>query len=278
MPIKLKKGKTASVSAADLLQAFQADYGEEVGDFGGAFVNADRIPTGMFPLDLALAGGFPRGRCSIIYGPESSAKTSTALLAVAHHQKLWPKLTCAFFDVENSFDPAWAKLLGVDTTQLIVIRPDYGEQLVDMVEAILLAEDCGLARTRAIAIEVMGLVAGYSPSAIVLEGYSLNMRHASSVVPLVELGGIVRLMLHIDGLAWFDPRASELKKFVTGKGTADKAQMMMQVLKRWGHTSMTHNTADAYGLACMGLARMNALHGATQSMRAIAGAMAQKTT
>ena len=109
------------------------------------------------------------------------------------------------------------------------------------------------------------------PDKIVLEGYSLNLQHASSVVPLVELGGLLRFMLFIDGFKWFDPRASEVKKFVTGKGNSPKDQVMMHVLKRWGHTSKSNNTADAFVCAAMGLAHANRLAGVTVDMRAIVG-------
>lgn len=142
MPVKVTK--KATVSASDLLQSFQKDYGESIGSFGGALHESDRVPTGMFPLDLALGGGFPRGKCSIIFGPESSGKTNLALLAIAKHQLLWPDKTCIFFDVEGSFDPVWARALGVDTDRLIVIRPSHAEQLVDMAESVLYTEDCGI--------------------------------------------------------------------------------------------------------------------------------------
>lgn len=144
MAVSIKKTQKATISAADLLESFQKEYGESIGSFGGALVHSDRVPTGMFPLDLALGGGFPRGRCSIIYGPESSGKTNLALLAIAQHQLLWPELTCVFFDVERSYDPAWARALGVDTDKLMVVRPSYAEQMVDMAESILYTDDCGI--------------------------------------------------------------------------------------------------------------------------------------
>lgn len=144
MPVHIKKSQKATTTAADLLASFQQEYGESIGSFGGQLVNSDRIPTGMFELDLALAGGFPKGKSTIIYGPESSAKTNIVLLAIAKHQLLWPDKTNVFFDVENSFDPQWAQKLGVDTQKLIVIRPSYAEQLVDMCESLLYTEDCGI--------------------------------------------------------------------------------------------------------------------------------------
>ena len=144
MAVVLKKTQKASLSAASLLTTFQKDMGDGVGSFGGMTVNTDRIPTGLFELDLALAGGFPVGKVSMIYGPESSNKTNIALLAVANHQRLWPKLVCVFVDLENEFAPDWAAKLGVDTTKLIVLRPAYAEQAVDMIEGLLLADDVGL--------------------------------------------------------------------------------------------------------------------------------------
>ena len=134
-------------------------------------------------------------------------------------------------------------------------------------------EAIGIARRKSIVTDIMMEIHERQPDRIVLEGYSLNMRNASSVVPLVEIGGLLRFMLHIDGLQWFDPRASEVKKFATGKGNTPKDKVMMFVLKRWGHESMTNNTADAYVCACMGLAQANRLPEITLEMRQISGAM-----
>lgn len=116
----------------------------DIGCIGGYLGDATRIPTGLFPLDVALGGGFPRGRVSMIYGPESSCKTNIALRAIAMHQMLWPHLTCVFVDVENHFDPAWAKKMGVNTDELIVLRPGFAEKAVDLIEAFLMTDDCGL--------------------------------------------------------------------------------------------------------------------------------------
>jgi recombination protein RecA len=146
MPVvmKSKTNEKKTSSAADILKQFQKDKGETIGSFGGSLVNGERLQTTIFPLDLALGGGFPRGKCSIIYGPESSNKTNIALLAVAEHQRTHPKLTCVFFDIEHALDPAWAKQLGVNTDKLIVIKPEYAEQAVDMAETFLYADDCGV--------------------------------------------------------------------------------------------------------------------------------------
>jgi recombination protein RecA len=88
---------------------------------------------------------------SIVYGPESSSKTNIVLKAIAHHQLLWPEKTCVFVDVENSFNPIWATLMGVNVDRLVVLSPDYAEQTVDMVEGFMDADDCGLVAVDSIA-------------------------------------------------------------------------------------------------------------------------------
>jgi recombination protein RecA len=71
------------------------------------------IPTGVLSLDIALGvGGFPKGRISEIYGPESSGKTTLALHVVAEAQKRGGN--AAFIDAEHALDTAYAARLGVD--------------------------------------------------------------------------------------------------------------------------------------------------------------------
>src|SRR5690606_24743426 len=71
------------------------------------------IPTGSTALDVALGvGGLPRGRVVEIYGPESSAKTTLTLHAVANEKKAGGEV--AFVDAERALDPEYAKKLGVE--------------------------------------------------------------------------------------------------------------------------------------------------------------------
>lgn len=144
MAITIKKVEKTSVSALALLKQFQKDMGEGAGVMGNVMTQADRIPTGLFELDTALAGGLPKGKVIMIYGPESSNKTNIALRAIAMHQLLWPKDVCVFVDLENEYNAEWAAKLGVNTEKLIVLKPAFAEQAVDMVEAMVLADDVGL--------------------------------------------------------------------------------------------------------------------------------------
>ena len=96
---------------------------------GGEAVNRniEVIPTGCLTLDFALGvGGIPRGRIVEIYGPESSGKTTVALHVIAQAQKAGG--IAAFVDAEHALDPAYAKKLGVNVSELYVSQPDTGEQ------------------------------------------------------------------------------------------------------------------------------------------------------
>src|SRR5262244_3846289 len=92
-----------------------------------AIVPVSVISTGSISLDAALGvGGFPRGRISEIYGPESSGKTTIALQVIAEAQRKGGM--AAFIDVEHALDPTYARKLGVDVDNLLVSQPDFGEQ------------------------------------------------------------------------------------------------------------------------------------------------------
>src|SRR5947199_3658175 len=96
----------------------------------------DAISSGSLSLDAALGvGGFPRGRVIEIVGPESSGKTTLALHVLAEAQYLGG--TAAFVDAEHALDPNYARNIGVDIGRLIVSQPDYGEQALEITQALL---------------------------------------------------------------------------------------------------------------------------------------------
>ncbi|MBR8462223.1 recombinase RecA [Campylobacter sp. faydin G-24] len=114
----------------------------------------DSIPTGSIGLDLGLGiGGVPKGRIIEIFGPESSGKTTLTLHIIAQAQKAGG--ICAFVDAEHALDVKYASNLGVDTDNLYVSQPDFGEQALDMVET--------MARSGAIDLIVVDSVAALTP-------------------------------------------------------------------------------------------------------------------
>lgn len=118
-------------------------------------VDVELISSGSLSVDLALGGGYPKGRIIEIYGPESSGKTTLTLHAIAEVQRQGG--TAAFIDAEHALDPAYARRLGVDTDNLLVSQPDNGEQALEIAET--------LVRSNAVDLVVVDSVAALVPQA-----------------------------------------------------------------------------------------------------------------
>src|ERR1700735_5423452 len=121
-----------------------------------AVVPISTISTGSISFDAALGvGGVPRGRVIEIFGPESSGKTTITLQIIAEAQRAGG--LAAFVDAEHALDPVYARKLGVDTDNLLISQPDYGEQALEITEA--------LVRSGAIDVLVVDSVAALVPKA-----------------------------------------------------------------------------------------------------------------
>ena len=118
-------------------------------------MDVETTSSGSITLDLALGGGYPKGRVIEIYGPESSGKTTLALHAIAEIQKSGG--CAAFVDAEHALDPVYAKKLGVNTDELLICQPDSGEMGLDVVDQ--------LVRSGAVDIVVIDSVAALVPRA-----------------------------------------------------------------------------------------------------------------
>jgi recombination protein RecA len=166
-PLKAKDNgaKDAKAKDAALQAAFtqiEREFGQgslmRLGDQGA--VRVDAIPTGALALDIALGvGGVPRGRIVEIFGPESSGKTTLVYHIIAEAQARGG--ICAFVDAEHAIDPIYARKIGVDTDELLVSQPDYGEQALEIVDV--------LVRSGAIDVVAVDSVAALTPR-VELEG------------------------------------------------------------------------------------------------------------
>jgi crossover junction endodeoxyribonuclease RuvC len=112
----------------------------------------------------------------------------------------------------------------------------------------------GVARLDYIVRTICSLVQGCKRvNIIVLEDYA----YAGSKIPftLGELGGVLKLLFYTKffGTPVVIVPPSTLKKYVTGKGNANKVAMVAAVKERWGQEFKDHNAADAYSLAKLGL-------------------------
>jgi len=132
-----------------------------------------RLPSGIFPLDYALGGGFAVGMVHTFWGKKDSGKTSKILRVIANAQRRcsacfrlrpeWAHLApgildgssvisdsehvCAckkprdfvvvYLDIEGTLSIQWAKALGVDTDQIVLSKPEYAEQGIDVAEGMM---------------------------------------------------------------------------------------------------------------------------------------------
>jgi len=140
------------------IDRIEKSYGKgavmKLGD--NAVEKVDVIPSGSLGIDLALGiGGYPKGRITEIYGPESSGKTTLAIHAIAEVQKAGG--IAAIVDAEHAFDRFYAENLGVDTENLFISQPDNGEQALEITE--------NLIRSGAIDLLVVDSVAALTPRA-----------------------------------------------------------------------------------------------------------------
>lgn len=157
-------GAGASAAADGKKQALELAIAQITKQFGDGSImklgetqkiDVELLPSGSLSLDLALGGGYPKGRIIEIYGPESSGKTTLALHAIAEIQKQGGQ--AAFIDAEHALDPAYAKKIGVDTANLFISQPDNGEQALEICET--------LVRSGAVDLIVVDSVAALVPQA-----------------------------------------------------------------------------------------------------------------
>src|SRR3954466_10571699 len=154
------KAKDAALEAAVTQIERQFGAGSVMKLGADATVPVEAIPTGALPLDLALGvGGVPRGRIVEIFGPESSGKTTLVYHIIAQAQARGG--VCAFVDAEHALDPLYARRIGVDTDELLVSQPDYGEQALEIVDV--------LVRSGAVDVVAVDSVAALTPR-VELEG------------------------------------------------------------------------------------------------------------
>jgi recombination protein RecA len=174
LPVLSAKSKKDAVAVADteeggtdrgdrvealsgVLHQIERVYGkgsiQKLGDTPG--MNVATTASGSLTLDMALGGGYPRGRVVEIYGPESSGKTTLALHAVAEIQRAGGM--AAFIDAEHALDPVYARNLGVNVDDLLVCQPDSGEMALDVVDQ--------LVRSSAVDVVVVDSVAALVPRA-----------------------------------------------------------------------------------------------------------------
>lgn len=153
----IKDEKVKALNAA--LMQIEKDFGKEsVMRLGERVtkISVESIPTGALPLDIAIGiGGVPRGRVIEIFGPESSGKSTLAMIIAAQAQKLGG--IAAYIDAEHAFDPVYGAKLGLDVENILISQPDSGEEALEITER--------LVRSGAVDIIIIDSVAALVPKA-----------------------------------------------------------------------------------------------------------------
>ena len=150
-----EKEKALDVAIGQIEKQFGKGTVMKLGE-AGQRISTEVIPTGSLALDIALgAGGIPRGRVTEIFGTESAGKSTLAQHIIAEAQKGGGM--AAYIDVEHALDPAYAARVGVDVDHLYISQPDFAEQALEVVEA--------LVRSGAIDAVVVDSVAALVPRA-----------------------------------------------------------------------------------------------------------------
>lgn len=125
----------------DIVADLRKDFGDKAGIHrlgSSSALDVKVRSSGSLLLDLALGGGFPQGKLSELQGKEKSGKTTLANIAIARAQVETPELENAILDLEHSYNPEWARTLGVDTDRLIVVQPEtHAEDVYSMLKQML---------------------------------------------------------------------------------------------------------------------------------------------
>jgi recombination protein RecA len=151
---KTERSKVIEAAIAQIEKQFGKGAIMRLGDKKISDVLA--ISSTCLSIDAAVGiGGFPRGRITEVYGPESSGKTTLALHVVAEAQRLGGN--AAYIDAEHAMDSEYAEKLGVNTKELFISQPDSGEQALEITEQ--------LCRSGAFDVIVIDSVAALVPRA-----------------------------------------------------------------------------------------------------------------
>lgn len=170
-----------STSRLDIvLKQIDKKYGKGTVIKGSDYPKLPRFSSGVFSLDVEVGGGIPRGRVLILTGNESTGKSTVAQKIMATAQETcsicnvgltvdhetgeircpsceeYRPFNCFYCDIEGTFDPVWFEALGGNSENIYLFQPEFAEQAVDVIEAII--------RTGEVDIIVIDSIAMMSPA------------------------------------------------------------------------------------------------------------------
>jgi recombination protein RecA len=147
----------------DIIAAAEKKYGENIIHKSSEFQRILRIPFDSIEMNVATGGGVPVGRWSRFWGGESSGKSTNALKIIKNAQNIhviaeqmlecdyepiqreaerildkFPEgMSCAYYNIEKSFDRIYAEKIGVDTDKLWLVEASEIESVGEILQAAL---------------------------------------------------------------------------------------------------------------------------------------------
>lgn len=239
-----------------MMSRIRKGHGERTIQTASCMRSYNLIPTGVFILDLALCGGLPEGRANMLYGKESSAKSTIYLKAAGCFQKKYPDKHVVWVDSEKLFDPVWAEANGVDLERFHVMEPDTGEEAVDLFASMMeplevgwvildsipacvpkaMAERSAEDKTMGALAALMGLLCGK-----ILDAWGREKRRGHEVT--VSLVNQIRMKL---GLVFGSPETLPGGRQINHLPIA-KVKLRGKIVEgedSRGHSTITHNEID----------------------------------
>jgi recombination protein RecA len=202
----------------NVIEALSAsgNYGKPFKKASSRAMDTGRSNTGVLSLDLCLGGGWTTSRAGMLYGEKSSGKSTLALQSIAALMRRNDQAMAAWIDVEGTFDPPWARKLGVDLERLVVIEPETGEHAVDLADAMLRTQEIEFAVTDSIAMLVpmaeLDESAEQQTMALQARLVGKYIRKTNNALLKERARGHTPVLLHINqfrmkvGLVFGDPR------------------------------------------------------------------------
>lgn len=123
----------------DLKSKINKEFGENTMSTASedSIKSLSRFSSGSLGLDIDLGGGYPKQRTTEIYGPESSGKSFLVYKAIAEVTNQEENCKVALIDEEGTYEKGWGDALGIKQENLELVRGDYGEQSLDIMEVLL---------------------------------------------------------------------------------------------------------------------------------------------
>lgn len=158
-----------------------------------------RISLGPMSLNIAVGDirGIEAGRIVQIVGKYSSGKSTLALDIIGQHQKS-TGYPVVYVDFERSFDRDYARVIGVDTDRLYIIRANSTEEGMTQVENIIKTGEVKLVVIDSIAAAKSSTEddKDYSDNAKMASSAGLITRFCNRVVPLLDNHDVLLLVLN----------------------------------------------------------------------------------